>query len=240
MLVDTLSCDSPNLYATLQLSDLTQLVSLSAEIFALTHGAWSWSPDSDEVIPFIRLALNPSISHEDCRRLWKILFPIFGQSRVEPALLIHKHGYSHGLTVQIPEVFLTPRVKNCLVCPTSNHLQHRSQIDGYLYDVDGVHTARIFTMKCPSECPTILTTLTWANFVIFGRMHHSLSTQLLFKRWLTNVLLCSWWSPQRHLLDQLPFLHDPQTGRNVLQRPNACSVSIIPRFINSLCQLKCW
>lgn len=152
-LVDHLSSVMPNLYSTLKLADLTRFATLSAEVFAHTNGAWHLTEDSKEVEPFLRTALNLSISAEHCQHLWHTLFPTLVKMRVQPAVLIRQQGYRSNLQIKIPEVFLTPPVKKCLICPTSNTLHHRSQIDGCLYDVDGVHTTRIFTMKCPN-CAT--------------------------------------------------------------------------------------
>ncbi|EGG03369.1 uncharacterized protein MELLADRAFT_90237 [Melampsora larici-populina 98AG31] len=156
--INIVSSDCPELLTTITISDVIRFASLAAEIYTRTEGAWNMTLDSaDDVIPFLRTALNSSLPTKAFRHLWRILFPTLSQIHIRPANLIQQHGYQSGLPESIPEFFLTPPVKKCLVCANPStpeiRLQHRSQIDGYVYDVDGVHTARIYTMKCP-KCTT--------------------------------------------------------------------------------------
>ncbi|EGF97036.1 uncharacterized protein MELLADRAFT_89422 [Melampsora larici-populina 98AG31] len=154
--VEFLSQASPELYSTLASPDLIRFTALAAEVKARAEGAWTLSPESaHEVTPFLRTALGLSLPSKLCRQLWHSICPILPQSHVQPDRLIQQHGYRPELPAQVPEHFLLPPVKHCVLCPAQTiKLQHRSQIDSYLYDIDGVHTTRIFTMKCPTECKT--------------------------------------------------------------------------------------
>ncbi|EGG00367.1 uncharacterized protein MELLADRAFT_93341 [Melampsora larici-populina 98AG31] len=123
--VDILSKDFPQLYSTLHVGDLVRFAGLAAR-----------SP----------------------HQLWRAIAPMLSQFHVQPGPLIQQHGYRSDLDVKIPEFTLFTPVKDCLLCHDPKNgrqkLHHRSQIHGYLYDLDGVHTVGIVTLKCPTECAT--------------------------------------------------------------------------------------
>lgn len=154
-LLNTISSDWPDLYATLMLTDLIRFATLAAEVYARTKEAWHLSPESaDDIVPFLQASLDLSLPSNLWHRLWRLLFPVISQTRIDPGILIQRKGYRPELNTTIPEFFLTPPMKRCLLCTPSPSspaikLQHRSHIDAYLYDIDGVHTTRVFTMKCP-------------------------------------------------------------------------------------------
>ncbi|EGG10338.1 uncharacterized protein MELLADRAFT_94453 [Melampsora larici-populina 98AG31] len=156
LFAEKLSSETPELYTMLDLSDIICFTTLAAEVYACSEGAWNLSlKNPRDIVPFLRKALGLSLPYHHCCHLWDILFPMLSNSRTQPSLLIQEHGPQEDIPVQIPELFLSPPMKHCLVCSTSSttvKLQHCSQINGYL-DIDGVHLARIYTMKCP-KCTT--------------------------------------------------------------------------------------
>lgn len=149
--VSALAQDYPLLHSTLELRDFTRFVTLAAEVTDRIQG--TLSKEEHTVVPFLRKALNLALPTELCHHLWRSTRPLLNASLVQPALLIQQYGYQPDLPVQIPENFLVSPIKDCLVCPKPHKLHIRSRIDGYVYDVDGVHTTGIVTLKCPG-CAT--------------------------------------------------------------------------------------
>ncbi|KAH9819249.1 hypothetical protein DFH28DRAFT_1148633 [Melampsora americana] len=149
--VDAIARDFPDLHCSLEVRDFIRFVALASEVTHRVQG--TLSQESDSIIPFLCKALNLSLPKEMCYQLWHTTRPLFGWTHLQPSLLIQQHGYQGYLPVKIPQQFLVSPVKQCLLCPTPHNLHIRSRIDGYVYDVDGVHTAGIITLKCPG-CQT--------------------------------------------------------------------------------------
>lgn len=148
-----LAKDFPELHQTLNLCDLVKFTALAAEVTARAKGTPGFRHEPDSIVPFLQTALDISLSDQLFYQLWDAISPVLPDLRVQPASLIQQHGYSSSLTLKIPEFFFVAPVKNCLACDSAPKLHHRSQIDGYLYGLDGVHTAEIITLKCP-DCAT--------------------------------------------------------------------------------------
>ncbi|EGG01794.1 uncharacterized protein MELLADRAFT_91869 [Melampsora larici-populina 98AG31] len=149
--VTALNQNYPLLHSTLEVHDFTRFVALAAEVANRAKGLLS--NEAQIITPFLRKALHLSLSKEMCYNLWHATYPLFTATHIQPGLLIQRHGYQPDLSVKIPEYYLVSPVKHCLTCPKPHKLHLRSRIDGYLYDVDGVHTIGIVTLKCPG-CPT--------------------------------------------------------------------------------------
>ncbi|EGG12835.1 uncharacterized protein MELLADRAFT_87134 [Melampsora larici-populina 98AG31] len=149
--VDNLAQYFPDLHSTLTVHDFTRFATLASEVVFRSKG--TISNEADSIIPFLRNALHLSLPKELCYQLWHTTQPNFNTMHIQPGHLIQQHGYSPDLTTKIPEYTLVSPVKQCLVCAKPHILQLRSRMDRYLYDVDGVHTASIVTLKC-SGCST--------------------------------------------------------------------------------------
>lgn len=147
--VDALARDNPELHSTLEVQDFTRFTTLAAEVTAR-----GFVLKDRLVVPFLKTALNITIPTNLLCRLWHLISPTLPQLRVQPAQLIQEHGYRSELPIQIPEYLLKAPTNHCLVCPAKFKLHHRSRINGYLYDLDGVHTTGIITLKCPSWSPS--------------------------------------------------------------------------------------
>ncbi|EGG12306.1 uncharacterized protein MELLADRAFT_89176 [Melampsora larici-populina 98AG31] len=147
--VSLLAQDFPLLHSTLHVCDFTRFVTLAAEVTARVQG--TLSKEHETIIPFLRNALKLALPNDLCYHLWHTTRHLLSAGHVEPGLLIQLHGYQPDLP--IPEHFLVCPTKHCLTCSTPHKLHIRSRIDGYLYDVDGVHTIGIVTLKCPG-CST--------------------------------------------------------------------------------------
>lgn len=60
------------------------------------------------------------------------------------------HGLTPHLPTKVHEVYLTPPMSTCIVChqPSGRKLLKRPRVDGYVYDLDGVHSAQFHTWAC--------------------------------------------------------------------------------------------
>lgn len=143
---DLLARDFPELHSTLHVGDLIRFAVLAAEVVSRSKDAWHFK-DAFSIIPFLQAALEVGLSTDLCHQLWHSISPILSQFHVKPGQLIKEHGYRSDLSVKIPEFTLLAPVKECLLCNNANKgrqkLHYRSQLHGYLYDLDGVHTAGI-------------------------------------------------------------------------------------------------
>lgn len=148
--IDSLSQESPHLYSTLNLHEFIGFAVLAAEVSKRAKGSPRY--EAATVTPFIRASLNLTLPTVLCNTLWDILSPLLPQLNVDAARLIRENSYLPHLPVQMPEFTLIAPFKQCLLCTTAHtNLHHRSRLDGYLYDLDGVHTVAVVTLKCPSK-----------------------------------------------------------------------------------------
>ncbi|KAH9809233.1 hypothetical protein DFH28DRAFT_905872 [Melampsora americana] len=149
-----LAKDYPELYLHLELHDLVRFAVLAAELTARAQGTWVSRNEGEVVVPWLRTVLNISLPIPLCYDLWQAILPTINDFHVQPGILIQQHGHHpEHLSAPISESTLVAPVQHCLLCPNAPKLHHRGRLEGYLYDVDGVHTVAIVTMKCP-KCPT--------------------------------------------------------------------------------------
>ncbi|EGG01440.1 uncharacterized protein MELLADRAFT_92190 [Melampsora larici-populina 98AG31] len=160
--INQLATDYPELHLTITLRDFIHFTALAAEIIARTNGTWISRSNGNSVVPFLRKVLNIALLKHICYDLWHTIAPTIHQYRVQPALVIQQYGHlPEHHPVHIPETTLVSPVKNCLLCKKRPKLHHRCCLDGYLYDLDGVHTiVRLITV--PVTTPTTsFALITW-------------------------------------------------------------------------------
>ncbi|EGG05613.1 uncharacterized protein MELLADRAFT_78055 [Melampsora larici-populina 98AG31] len=103
------------------------------------------------LLPFIQLALQLNIEADDYKALWNLTFPSIPFAHIDPTNLIRLHGLNELLKKRkVHEVYLIPPTSTCLVCDQASgkSFAKRPRINGYLYDLDGIHSAKFHTWGC--------------------------------------------------------------------------------------------
>ncbi|EGG07044.1 uncharacterized protein MELLADRAFT_85929 [Melampsora larici-populina 98AG31] len=146
----------PNLAAHLTITDLVKFVNLASEVYDRADEALMLTSSDTRMLPFMRLALQLAIDEGDYESLWTLSFPSIPFAHINPANMIRLHGLNEDLKKnKVYEVYLTPPTHTCLVCDQSSgrQLRQRPRIDGYMYDLDGIHSAEFHTWAC-LDCNT--------------------------------------------------------------------------------------
>lgn len=145
-----LHAEHPQLANHLTLANLVKFVNLASDVFNRADRALQFTSSDTRLIPFLSLALSLGLTTRDYEVLWNLTFPSIPFAHLKTVDLIRTHGLDVSLPTKVHEVYLTPPTSSCLVCdqPTGRPLQTRPRRDGYIYDLDGVHSAEFYTWSC--------------------------------------------------------------------------------------------
>ncbi|EGG07599.1 uncharacterized protein MELLADRAFT_85437 [Melampsora larici-populina 98AG31] len=149
--VAQLNSQSPQLSATLNVADFVRFATLAAEALHIAGESLRLTSTRFTLIPFLATALSPGYPHDLYSELWRIMFAILPSCRINPSATVRKFGMQEDLTTKLPERFLRAPFSQCLVCCSNGHshnLHVHSRLNGYLYDVDGVHTIETVILCC--------------------------------------------------------------------------------------------
>lgn len=142
----------PHLATRLTLTDLTQLLHLASAVYIRSDKVFQFTSCDYRIIPFLELALKLQLDTSDYEVLWTLTFPSLPFVHLDSTALIRTYGLDDSLKkkTQVHEVYLTPPTSVCLVCHQPKHpsLSKRPRIQGYLYDLDGIHSAEFHTWAC--------------------------------------------------------------------------------------------
>ncbi|EGG12016.1 uncharacterized protein MELLADRAFT_59173 [Melampsora larici-populina 98AG31] len=141
---------SATLATKLTLSQLIQFVNLASDVYKRADRALNFTSDDTRILPFLKLALDLDMDLADYKALWNLSFPSLPFSWIDTGALIRSHGLTHHLTTKVHEFYLTPPISACLVCdsPSKRNLHLRPRREGYVYDLDGIHSAEFHTRVC--------------------------------------------------------------------------------------------
>ncbi|EGG11951.1 uncharacterized protein MELLADRAFT_115059 [Melampsora larici-populina 98AG31] len=147
----------PHLSATLTVGDFVCFATLAAEVEHVAGESLRLSPARFPFAPFFDTALSVPTAHNQMQELWRLSYPVLRECRINPQALIRDFGVQQQ-TTQLPERFLRSPLTKCIIC-TPNHsyaLHVHSRINGYLHDLDGVHTVQTVTLNCSNPaCETM-------------------------------------------------------------------------------------
>ncbi|EGG03688.1 uncharacterized protein MELLADRAFT_89997 [Melampsora larici-populina 98AG31] len=154
---------SPSLSTSLTVTDFVRFATLAGEVHHRAGKSLRLSPDRNPVLPFLQSALSmqPTANHL-LADLWHLSFPFLRACRIDPGASIRKLGIqlsSPGTTnTNMHERFLRSPLSKCIVCtPDQSYVLHvHSRINGYLHDIDGVHTVQTVILNCSNpKCGTV-------------------------------------------------------------------------------------
>ncbi|EGG08161.1 uncharacterized protein MELLADRAFT_84934 [Melampsora larici-populina 98AG31] len=150
-----LNKEQPSLAQRLTLANLTKFINLASNVYHRAHEVMNLTSTDTRLLPFLKLALKLDLDPSECEVLWNLAFPSLPLAHLDSASLIRTYGLHESLDkdTKVHEVYLTPPTKTCIVCqqPSGEKLLTRPRIDGYLYDLDGVHSAEFHTWGC-TDC----------------------------------------------------------------------------------------
>ncbi|EGG01018.1 uncharacterized protein MELLADRAFT_92735 [Melampsora larici-populina 98AG31] len=145
-----LEAEHPQLARHLTLANLVKFVNLASEVYHRADHALNFTSADTRVLPFLSLALQLDLDMDEYEAIWNLTFPSVPFAHINPANLIRLHGLEVKLPTKIHEVYLTPPTSICLVCdqPSGRPLEIRPRRLGYVYDLDGIHSAEFYTCSC--------------------------------------------------------------------------------------------
>ncbi|EGG03805.1 uncharacterized protein MELLADRAFT_109024 [Melampsora larici-populina 98AG31] len=149
--VDLMTRDSPRLSATLSVADFVRFVSLAGEVQHRAGQSVRLTPNRNTLLPFLELALSPHYPHDLLPDLWRLSFPLLDASRINTSAAIRDFGlHPELLGTKMPERFLRAPMSHCTLCSRDHSfaLHVHSCLDGYLYDIDGVHAIQTVILCC--------------------------------------------------------------------------------------------
>ncbi|EGF98731.1 uncharacterized protein MELLADRAFT_95478 [Melampsora larici-populina 98AG31] len=149
---------SPHLSATLTVADFVRFTSLAAEVKHRAGASLRLTATRLPLSTFLDAALSVQFPKQLTGDLWRLLFPLLPMCRINTDTLIREFGTQEDLTPKLPEQFLRSPLSHCIVC-TPNHsypLHVHSCVNGYLHDLDGVHTVQTIVLNCSNpKCTTV-------------------------------------------------------------------------------------
>ncbi|EGG07694.1 uncharacterized protein MELLADRAFT_85573 [Melampsora larici-populina 98AG31] len=145
-----LEAEHPQLARHLTLANLVKFVNLASEVYNRADNVLKFTSADTRVLPFLSLALQLDLDMDEYEALWNLTFPSVPFAHINPANLIRLHGLEVQLPTKIHEVYLTPPTSTCLVCDqrSGRPLEIRPRRHGYVYDLDGIHSAEFYTWSC--------------------------------------------------------------------------------------------
>ncbi|EGF98698.1 uncharacterized protein MELLADRAFT_95442 [Melampsora larici-populina 98AG31] len=152
--VDLMTRDSPRLSATLSVADFVRFVSLAGEVQHRAGQSVRLTPNRNTLLPFLKLALSPHYPHDLLPDLWRLSFPLLDASRINTSAAIRDFGlHPELLGTKMPERFLRAPMSHCTLCSRDHSfaLHVHSCLDGYLYDIDGVHAIQTVILCCSNK-----------------------------------------------------------------------------------------
>ncbi|EGG11788.1 uncharacterized protein MELLADRAFT_90787 [Melampsora larici-populina 98AG31] len=153
-----LSQHHPQLASRLTVTHLVKFVTLATEVYHRADKALQFNSQDTRMLPFLQLALQLQLALSNYNDLWNLTFPMLPFAHLNPGALIRNHGLHPRLTTKVHEVYLIPPTSTCFNCNrrSGHSLHQRPRIDGYLYDLDGIHSAEFHTWACLDVLPTIV------------------------------------------------------------------------------------
>ncbi|EGG07413.1 uncharacterized protein MELLADRAFT_85841 [Melampsora larici-populina 98AG31] len=152
--VEQLRRESPLLSATLTVPDFVRFVTLAGEVQHCAGQSLRLTPNRNALLPFLEMALSPLYSHDLMPALWRLLFPHLAASTIDTSAAIRKFGlHPELLGTKMPERFLRAPMSHCHLCSRDQSfaLHIHSRLDGYLYDIDGVHSIQTVILCCSNK-----------------------------------------------------------------------------------------
>ncbi|EGF98317.1 uncharacterized protein MELLADRAFT_96011 [Melampsora larici-populina 98AG31] len=148
--VNRLNERHPHLATRLTLANLVQFITLASDVYKRADKALNFTSDDLRLAPFMQLALQLKIEPGEYEHLWTLAFPAIPFAHVDTTNLIRLHGLTKHLTTKVHEAYLVPPTSTCLLCPQASGrgFAKRPRINGYLYGLDGIHSAEFHTWGC--------------------------------------------------------------------------------------------
>ncbi|EGF97171.1 uncharacterized protein MELLADRAFT_73747, partial [Melampsora larici-populina 98AG31] len=145
----------PQLAKILTLPNLIHFVNLASEVYQRANKALKLSSVDTRIIPFLHLALSLPIEIGDYEALWNLTFASLPAAHNDPVALIRTHGLDPSLKPKVYEKYFIPPISQCFKCNrrSAHSLVQRPRRNGYLYDLDGIHSAEFHTWAC-LDCKT--------------------------------------------------------------------------------------
>ncbi|KAH9823033.1 hypothetical protein DFH28DRAFT_1171982, partial [Melampsora americana] len=138
----------PAIWENLQVEDLVKFCLVGSDLIKRAGRGLSLT-EKDVPMDYLHAALDEQIPHFALAQMWVTTFPCLEHCHLNPVNIVEMLGLKGPH--QIPHEFFFPPTEVCLMCKKQLPFKKDKVIDGYLYDVDGVHPIKSISMHCAGK-----------------------------------------------------------------------------------------
>ncbi|KAH9812296.1 hypothetical protein DFH28DRAFT_899253 [Melampsora americana] len=135
----------PEIWGNLDSEDFVKFCLIGSNLIRRAGRAITFNV-KDAPIEYLHEALNERVPRFALAQMWDTMFPCLQNCHTSPVDIVEMIGLK--FSEQIPTQFIFPPVENCLVCNHRLPFKKQKMVNGYLYDLDGVHPIKSASMYC--------------------------------------------------------------------------------------------